>query len=67
MKHMLTVTISEAAMEALTQLANEPGSAVDPVAYRELAAYDFVMAGAEAVHITQRGKTFWLRSQGESN
>jgi len=60
-----TPTISDAAMEVLTQLAEKPGSAVDAAAYRELAAYDYVMAGPENAHITQRGKLFWLHSQGK--
>ncbi|CDP52578.1 hypothetical protein [Devosia sp. DBB001] len=58
-------TLSPSAIEALTKLAGNPRQAVDHTAYRELAAHGFVMAGADDAHITQTGKTFWLRSQGK--
>ncbi|MCF1744607.1 hypothetical protein [Paradevosia shaoguanensis] len=62
---MDTPTISPAAMEALTKLSDKPRQTIDPTVYRELKAHGFVMAGAEDAHITQRGKTFWLRAMGK--
>ncbi|MBI4048078.1 MAG: hypothetical protein HY371_14815 [Devosia nanyangense] len=62
---MDTPTISPAAMEALTQLSDKPRQAIDPTAYRELKAHGFVMAGPEDAHITQTGKSFWLRAMGK--
>jgi len=59
------ITLSPAALEALALLAQKPASSINPLAYRELVAHDFVMAGPDEAHITQRGKTFWLRSQGK--
>jgi len=53
-------TLSPAALDALTLLAQKPGSPIDLAAYRELAEHDFVMAAPEKAHITQRGKTFYL-------
>ena len=57
--------ISPAAMTAMTQLADKPRQAIDPSAYQELAQYDFVMAGPDDAHLTQRGKSFWLRANGK--
>ena len=57
--------LSSAALEALSQLARNPGSPIDLVAYRELAEHDFAMAAPEKAHITQLGKLFWLHSQGK--
>jgi len=53
-------TLSPAAISVLTQLAGRPRQSVDPIGYRELAEYGFVMAGATDAHITQTGKSYWL-------
>ncbi len=58
-------SLSPAAMAVMTQLADKPRQIVDPSAYQELARYDFVMAGPDDAHLTQRGKSFWIRATGK--
>ncbi|CDP50951.1 MAG: hypothetical protein HY371_03070 [Devosia nanyangense] len=62
---MTEPSLSPAAMAAMDLLADKPRQAIDPSAYQELAQYDFVMAGPDDAHLTQRGKSFWLRATGK--